>query len=154
VRRAATSSLRTVTLAAALVVGLSTAGCDEPLATLAGPTPDLKPTFASVQAQIFESTDNAGRRACTTCHTNVGRSPAAGLNLTHDFAYASLVNAVSTRKSGATLVVPGDADASYIVHKIEGTSDTGARMPLGGPYLTDGQIVILKRWIAEGAARN
>jgi hypothetical protein len=141
-------------LVVALALALTAAGCDEPLASLAGPTPDLKPTFASVQAQIFESTDNAGRRACTTCHTNIGRSPAAGLNLTHDVAYANLVSAASTRKSGATLVVPGNPDASYIVHKIEGTSDTGARMPLGGPYLTDGQIIILKRWIAEGAPRN
>jgi len=138
----------------AIAVVTAAAACDQDLSTLAGPTPDLEPTFASVQAQIFESTDSAGRRACTTCHTNVGRTPAAGLNLAHDAAYNSLINAASTRKPGATLVVPGAPDQSYIVRKIEGTSDTGARMPLGGPYLTDGQIVILKRWIAEGASRN
>ena len=138
----------------AIVLVTAAAGCDQKLSTLAGPTPDLEPTFASVQAQIFESTDTAGRRACTTCHTNVGRTPAAGLNLTHDAAYNSLINAASTRKPGATLVIPGAPDKSYIVSKIEGTSDTGARMPLGGPYLTEGQILILKRWIAEGASRN
>ena len=45
---------------------------------------------------------------------------------------------------------------SYLVHKVEGLSDiVGVRMPFSGPpYLTDGQILILKRWIAVGAPRD
>ena len=140
----------------ALLAGLLTTACDEKLSSLAGPTPDLGPSFSSIQAQIFESTDSSGRRACVSCHTNVGRTPPAGLNLTHDSAYDQLVNVASSRKAGAIRVIPGDADNSYLIHKVEGASDiTGVRMPYSGPpYLTDGQILILKRWISVGAPRN
>lgn len=135
---------------------LSAAACDQPLSSIAGPTPLLEPKFSSIQTQIFESTDSAGRRACISCHTNVGRSPAAGMNLTHDVAYDQIVNMPSTKKTGAIRVIPGDADDSYLVHKVEGLSDiVGVRMPYSGPpYLTDGQILILKRWIALGAPRD
>ena len=140
----------------ALAAGLAAGACDEKLSTLAGPTPDLGPTFSSIQAQIFETTDSSGRRACISCHTTVGRTPSAGLNLTHDAAYEQLVNVVSSRKPGAVRVIPGDAENSYLVHKVEGAPDiAGVRMPFSGPpYLTDGQILILKRWIAVGAPRN
>jgi hypothetical protein len=140
----------------ALVTGLAAGACDEKLSTVAGPTPELGPTFSSIQAQIFETTDSSGRRACVSCHTNVGRTPPAGLTLTHDTAYDQLVNVVSSRKPGAVRVIPGDAENSYLVHKVEGAPDiAGVRMPFSGPpYLTDGQILILKRWIAVGAPRN
>jgi len=135
---------------------LAAAACDQPLSSIGGPTPLLEPRFSSIQAQIFESADSAGRLACVSCHTNVGRTPPAGLILTHDVAYAQIVNMPSTRKSGAIRVIPGDADNSYLVHKVEGLSDiVGLRMPFSGPpYLTDGQIMILKRWIELGAPNN
>ncbi len=131
-------------------------GCDESLSSLAGPTPDLQPTFASIQKNIFETTDSAGRTACVVCHSATGRSPSGGLNLDHAAAYASLVNVPSQRKAGAIRVIPGDPDSSYLVHKVEGLPDiVGRRMPFNGPpYLTDGQITILKRWIAIGAPNN
>jgi len=140
----------------AFVITLASLACDESLSSLAGPTPQLEPTFASIQAQIFESSDSAGRRACISCHTNIGRSPSAGLMLTHDVAYDQIVNVASTRKAGAIRIIPGDPDNSYLVHKVEGLPDiVGVRMPFSGPpYLTDGQILILKRWIALGAPRN
>jgi hypothetical protein len=143
---------RAVVIAAAVAVG----SCDESLSKLAGPTPGLEPNFSSIQALIFETTDTAGRRACIGCHTNVGRNPAGGLNLTHDLAYDQIVNMPSRGKSGAIRVVPGDPDASYLIHKVEGRPGiAGVRMPFSGaPFLTDGQILILKRWIATGAARN
>ena len=137
-----------IALLAALV-----AACDEKLSTLAGPTPNLEPTFASVQREIFEASDSAGRAACVTCHTSTGRNPSGGLNLNHDVAYDQLVNVPSRGKSGAIRVIPGDPDNSYLVRKIEGAPDiAGRRMPFSGPpFLTDGQILILRRWIAIGA---
>ena len=77
-----------------LVLFASTMGiaaCDEKLATLAGPTPSLEPTFASIQRDIFETTDSAGRTACVNCHTSTGRNPSGGMNLNHDVAYDQLV---------------------------------------------------------------
>jgi len=147
--------MRTLMIVLVLAAGLTAAACDEKLSKLAGPTPNLEPTFSSVQAQIFETTDSAGRRACIVCHTNVGRNPSGGMNLAHDVAYDQIVNVASARKPGAIRVIPGDPENSYVIHKVEGLSDiVGVQMPLGGPYLTDGQILILKRWIAIGAPRN
>ena len=131
-------------------------GCDEQLSNIAGPTPTLDPTFASIQRDIFESTDAAGRTACTQCHSSTGRTPSGGLNLNHDVAYEQLVNAAVREKPGALRVIPGDPDNSYLVQKLAGTSGiTGRRMPQNGPpYLTDGQISIIRRWIAIGAPRS
>jgi hypothetical protein len=132
------------------------AACDENLATLAGPTPSLEPTFASIQRDIFETADRSGRTACVSCHTSTGRTPAGGLNLNHDVAYDQLVGAQSRAKPGAMRVVAGDPDASYLIHKLEGEPDiVGRRMPANGPpYLTDGQVLIIERWIETGAPRN
>jgi hypothetical protein len=141
-----------VTAAAAMF-----SACDEKLSTIAGPSPNLAPTFASVQSEIFEKADSAGRPACTNCHTAVGRNPAGQLNLTHDLAYDQIVNAQvrGAGKAGAIRVIPGDPDNSYLIQKLEGTPGiVGQRMPFnGGPYLTSGQILILRRWIANGATR-
>ena len=76
---------RQLILLVALTIG--TAACDQKLSTLAGPTPDLLPTFSSIQKDIFEATDSSGRTTCVTCHTNVGRNPAGGLNLLHRLIY-------------------------------------------------------------------
>jgi len=134
------------------------AACDEKLTTLAGPTPNLEPTFSSIQRDIFETTDSSGRTACTNCHTTVGRAtPAGGVNLTHDVAYDQIVNVAARGKAGVIRVIPGDPDNSYLIQKlIEGaTGIAGRRMPFNGsPYLTDGQILIIKRWIITGAPRN
>lgn len=136
---------------------VSSAACDEKLSTIAGPTPDLEPSFSSIQSLIFESSDSAGRRACVACHSTATPTglPAGGLNLLRNAAYDQLVNVPSRLKPSAIRVVPGDPDASYIVHKVEGRAGiVGQRMPIAGPYLTDGQILILRRWIEQGARRD
>src|SRR5918996_5356713 len=98
--------------------GIWSAACDEKLSTVAGPTPDLEPTFASIQNDIFQTTDSAGRTRCLQCHTSTGRNPAGGLNLNPDVAHAQLVNAPSVAKPGAIRVIPGDPDNSYVVRKL------------------------------------
>jgi len=81
---------------------------------------------------------------------------AGGLNLTGTGAYAALVNAPSRDKPGAIRVIPGDPDGSYVIQKLEGAPGiVGQRMPQSGPpFLTPGQIAIIRRWIADGAANN
>ena len=142
-------------LAAAVLI-ICTAGCDENLRDFAGPTPDLHPTFTSIQQDIFNTTDSAARAACTTCHNAGNAAVAGGLNLTGTGAYAALVNAPSRDKPGAIRVIPGDPDGSYVIQKLEGASGiVGQRMPQSGPpFLTPGQIAIIRRWIADGAANN
>jgi len=134
---------------------LALTGCDEKLSTVAGPTPNLEPTFASIQTDIFQASDSLGRTPCTQCHSSTGRTPSGGLDLNPDVAYDQLVNTPVRQKPGATRVIPGDPDHSYLIQKIEGAAAiTGRRMPFNGPpYLTDGQIKIIRRWIAIGAPR-
>ena len=146
--------LRQLIVATSLALGA--AACDESLSSIAGPTPNLEPTFTSIQRDIFETTDVAGRVACVTCHTNVGRTPSGGMNLLHDVAYDQIVNVNATQVPSLKRVNPGSPDASYMVHKLEGLPGiVGRRMPFNGPpYLTDGQIQIMRRWIELGAPRN
>ena len=155
------NALNRMTIRGGLLAGLAImamlgAACDESLSTLAGPTPTLEPTFSSIQSNIFSASDSSGRVACTSCHTNQGRNPAGNLNLLPEFSYAALINVASRQKAGATLVVPGEPDGSYIVHKLEGAAGiTGGRMPRSGPpFLTEGQITIIRRWIALGARND
>jgi len=151
------TALRRAILGAATVVfALAATSCDEKLSDLTGPTPNLQPTFTSIQQEIFNTTDASGRLACTNCHSNVGRNPSGGMNLLGAVSYANLVGVASTGKPGAVRVIPGDPDSSYIIHKLQGSSDiAGVRMPRGnGPFLTDGQILVIKRWIANGAPNN
>ena len=113
--------MRTPPIVIVALACLTLTGCDQKLSSLAGPTPDLEPTFASVQSQIFESTDVAGRQACVNCHTNVGRNPSGGLNPAHAVAYDQIVECREPpRKPGAIRVIPGDPENSYLVQKLEG----------------------------------
>jgi len=53
-----------------LIILLGSAiACDEKLSDIAGPsTPDLEPTFASIQRNVFETPESGGRKNCTACH--------------------------------------------------------------------------------------
>ena len=143
---------------AALVVSviLTAVACDEKLSDIAGPTPTLAPTLSSIQANIFSAADSSGRLSCVQCHTNVGRTPSAGLNLIAGQSYAALVGRNSNAKAGAVFVVPGDPDNSYLLRKLNGAPDiVGLRMPRNnGPFLTAGQISIIRRWIQLGAKND
>ena len=149
--------MRLFLLTVCAAAGLEGAGCDEKLRNLTGPTPELTTSFASIQQNIFAAPDSSGRVACTGCHTSAGRTPAAGLDLAGANAHAQLVNAASNGKPGAVRVIPGDPENSYLIHKIEGRANiVGLRMPRGttGPFLTDGQMRVIKRWIELGAPNN
>jgi hypothetical protein len=144
----------------AVVTGLSlvvlATGCDEKLSDIAGPSPGLQPTFSSIAQNIFASTDNSGRTACVQCHTSQGRVPPLNMSLLPDSAHAQLVNVPSAQKPGAVRVIPGDADNSYLVQKLEGHPGiVGQRMPrTAGPFLTEGQMLIIRRWIDQGARND
>jgi cytochrome c peroxidase len=131
------------------------AGCDESLESVAGPTPNLTPTFASIQRDIFQASDSSGRPSCTSCHNpNGGAFRAVGLDLSTE-GYASLVGVASRQRPNVLRVAPGDPANSYLIQKIEAQADiVGVRMPQRGPFLTDGQIAIIERWIELGAKND
>jgi hypothetical protein len=140
-----------------VVAGMAALACDEKLSDLTGPTPNLEPSFSSIEQNIFQATDSSGRAACTQCHTSSGgRTPPQGLSLDPGAAYGSLVGVASRQKPGLLRVNPGNPDESYLVHKLEGRADiVGQRMPrTAGPFLTEGQMMVIRRWIALGAPNN
>lgn len=137
-------------------LALTSASCDEKLSSITGPTPNLSPTLTSIQQTIFSVTDSSGRLSCVGCHTDQGRTPASNLVLTEGRSYQQLVGRASIGKPGATLVIPGDPGNSYLVQKLERAPGiVGERMPRNsGPFLTEGQMLVIRRWIAEGAQNN
>ena len=146
---------RLIGLGLAAAVFASTAACDEELSSLTGPTPNLTPTFASIQSEVFNATDSSGRLACINCHNAVGAA-FNGLNLTSAVSYGSLVGVASRGRPTVLRVAPGDPENSYLIHKLEGRPGiVGTRMPRGtGPFLTDGQMLVIRRWIELGAKND
>jgi hypothetical protein len=131
-----------------VVAGVALGACDEKLSDLTGPTPNLQPTLSSIQSEIFS-------QRCVGCHTNIGRPAPLGLVLLEGSAYANLVGVAARGKAGATRVVPGDPENSYLIHKLDGRGGiSGQRMPFNGTPLTDGQILVIRRWIELGAPNN
>ena len=147
------SSLRFVSVT--ILCAVLAAGCDESLESVAGPTPNLTPTFSSIQRDIFQASDSSGRPSCVSCHNpNGGAFRAVGLDLSTE-GYASLVGVASRQRPNVLRVAPGDPANSYLIHKIEAQADiVGTRMPQRGPFLTDGQVAIIKRWIELGARQD
>jgi hypothetical protein len=119
----------------------------------AGPQRDASiapaaPTFREVYALIANN--------CSPCHT----SEADGdLDMsTRVIAYGNLVDqdaeGSACRGSGRVRVVPGDAQESLLVQKLEGTQDCGSRMPRNRTPLPAASIDLIKGWIEAGASNN
>ena len=68
-------------------------------------------------------------------------------------AYGQIVNVASFSEPGFKRVLPGNANDSYIVIKLEGRQAIGAQMPLGGT-LSATRIQNIKNWINKGAKNN
>ena len=104
------------------------------------------PSFVADIRDIFS------REGCSSgaCH---GAGAAAGLNLELGSAYASLVGIAATQESFER-VTAGKADESYLIIKLEGRQQVGARMPLGGTPLDAIDMGNLKNWINKGAKNN
>lgn len=81
---------------------------------------------------------------CAGCHGSSG-----GVSLT---SFNALMSSVGNNY-GNNLVVPGNANASGLVDKIEPNPDHGARMPTNGT-LSPTEIQIIRTWINEGALNN
>ncbi len=80
---------------------------------------------------------------CLSCHGN--DKPEAGVRL------SQRETALGKGESGERIITPGRPEESELIRRIM-TDDAAQRMPPEGkPPLEAGQIVLLKRWIAEGA---
>jgi len=86
------------------------------------------------------------------CHSGTGQ---AGLSLESSVAYDKLVDVNSTQVPSLKLVAPGDADNSYLIHKLEDNQSVGSRMPTSPrPALSSDEIERIRAWIDDGAEDN
>lgn len=80
---------------------------------------------------------------CVLCHS--GESASAGLRLDN-------VESLLGGGANGAIVVAGDPGASELVRRLRGTSVP--RMPMTGPpFLSDAEIALFERWIAEGLSQ-
>lgn len=95
------------------------------------------------------------RTNCATCHLT-GQEP-GNMKLHPGGAYASLVNVPST-ESGLMRIKPGQPEASYLMHKLDGThldaGGQGERMPFGASPLDESVRDLIRAWIKGGARKN
>ncbi len=117
----------------------------EPLVPGAEGAGPLTADFDSIQANVFTP-------VCTVCHA--GADAPHGLRLDAADSYGLLVGVPSVEVPGLLRVKAGDPDNSYVIQKLEGHAAVGARMPLGGPYLSGDVIAVIRQWITAGALRS
>lgn len=117
----------------------------------------------------YESVRAIFLRSCSGyCHAGGSDVGASLVLVPHDVSAPVLINRPSRQVPRMMLVVPGNPDASYLVHKIEGTmvdlpECTSDRRPCGIPmpyaWRDGGPAVVMpreerdliRRWIAAGA---
>ena len=149
---------RTNVLALALLL-VATACSGDNTANGFGTTPAgaKQTSFSRIQTQILD-------QQCTSCHV-AGNSYAtqSGLVLTSDKSYDALVNAKPVQtvalNDGLKRVMPGNADSSFLWHKLNWLSghhahDYASPMPLGTRTISNGQLEYVRRWIAAGALKT
>ena len=93
----------------------------------------------SFQQQVLPIFTQAG---CTGCHGGT-----SGLSV-------GTVSALMIGGDHGPAITPGDSEGSLLVRKLSSAPPFGSRMPLGGPYLPDTAVGLVKRWISEGAKNN
>lgn len=108
----------------------------------------LQPTLSSIQENVFSP-------SCALSGCHAGPNPQQGMDLSAGAAHDNIVNVPSNEQPDLDRVEPGQPDASYLIHKIEGRATiVGQRMPLGREPLSQDEIDALRAWIADGAPDN
>lgn len=106
------------------------------------------PAFAANVQEIFD------RRGCTAAGCHGGSS--GGLTLVASNPSANYTTLVGMEANGEAIdyVIPGDADGSYLVMKLEGRQAVGLQMPRGGTPLDAIDLANIRNWINNGAPNN
>jgi hypothetical protein len=112
-------------------------------------TPGSGPTIDAVQTQIFNvSCLSSG------CHNAADRR--GDLVLEPGQSWSNLVGVVpedlDAAQAGDLRVRAFDPETSFLVAKLEGPPPgQGARMPQGGPFLSESDVNLVREWILGGA---
>jgi hypothetical protein len=134
-----------------LAIALLAAACG-PRPEREGEAGDSTPGEGEVAIVAFEPVAAILEATCATAACHAASRGAGQLVLSPDQARESLVDAPSNQQDGATLVIPGDPDGSYLMAKLRGEDGIrGARMPIGQSPLSDEEMATIADWIAGGA---
>lgn len=90
--------------------------------------------------------------AVSGCHD--AATATRGLSLASGDAYSNIVDEPSSEMQSLDRIEPGDPANSFLYLKINPSPPSGERMPFGGPYLTEEQILTIRFWIEQGAKDN
>lgn len=120
----------------------------------------VKPSYDIIQEKILNVSC-----ALSGCHASTSDASFEkhGLVLTPGKSYANLVGVLAKNTAAASLrlklVNPKDPDNSFLMHKIAcetghhaSTANFGAHMPLGGNFLSQGEVDFIRKWIINGAS--
>lgn len=103
-------------------------------------------TYADIQA-IWDT------KCVMACHTPGGSASTNGPILGADVSHANIVDKQAVTVA-LPLITPGDPDASYLWHKINGTQTDvgggGSKMPIG-LGLDEPTLAMIEQWIVDGA---
>ncbi len=91
-------------------------------------------------------------KGCLSAGCHGGLLPASAFDLTE--YSTSFGPGAEAEMLGACNIVPGDAEASYLLEKLGATPRLGARMPLLRSPLTEEEIELIATWIRDGAPNN
>jgi hypothetical protein len=153
---------------AGLAVGTTLAAlgaCMLPAGDGEGLTADRVDTSGTVQAppdtNLTFVVNTILKPKCQACH---GTNPPGGAVVFSSVAEARntlfdngnpRVSTESPSTHPIYRVKPGSPDSSYLYEKlVSATPKSGVRMPQGGPYLSDAQITVIRRWIQKGAPQQ
>jgi hypothetical protein len=145
---ARSARLTVLAVAGVATLVLAASGCPGDGSALGGGgTGGIQPTLPSLQEHVFGA-------ICINCHVPGGPGDFMLLD-TEEHTYQNLVDVPSLELPSLDRVEPGDPEASYIVHKIEGRADIGGdRMPPPPESaLSPEQIAAIREWIENGAPR-
>ncbi|GIX03547.1 MAG: cytochrome c [Planctomycetaceae bacterium] len=99
------------------------------------------PAEESPRVDYFRDIKPIFQRRCVSCHGALIAEASIRLDAWQKVRHGT---------GAHPLVIPGDPDASLLIQVITGTAEV-SRMPLEGPPLTEEEVGLLRRWIAEGA---
>jgi hypothetical protein len=135
--------------AIALLASVSCAG--EGIFDPVAPAPDCSDELP-FRAQLSCIQESVFTPGCALVGCHAAPLAAQGLDLSSGMAHTALVDSPST-ETALSLVEPGNPDDSYLIIKLEGLDPrlVGDRMPQGGPFLSQAEIDVLRRWILDGA---
>ena len=124
----------------ALRLGLMASGVMVVAATMVGCSDPVVGYSAQVEPVL--------EKRCMECHQPGGKGyEQSGLDMS---SHAALMR--GTRFG--SIIEPGEPLNSVLNQLVEGRADPSIKMPHGRASLPDGEIALLREWVAQGASNN